>query len=169
MLQVLLAKVKLLNMKKNIDIINFHEINFHDCYIHAFAFDEDKYELLLDVDFITKIINKENAYLFDISPSTFVFSNVWDVQINIDMNLELYIEEIIREYPRSPKNAEYLPSDSFEYDWKIQCFQGCINLKSIGLIIHKRNTLKMNTIEHLSLFERGFLSFKKEGEKLLVI
>jgi len=100
-------------------------MNFHDCRVYAWGFEPDNNQLLIDVDYIFEWIkNEENTYTFKVAPCTFVFENVWNLSIDIGMNMDLIINDIEIKNPVIPRNINYLSKEVKEYDWKIDFLQG---------------------------------------------
>ncbi|MEA4915906.1 hypothetical protein SDC9_189404 [bioreactor metagenome] len=110
-------------MNKNAFIGNkvaLEDLVFHDCKIYGFGFNIENNELLVDIDYIEEWIKEENDdyYSFVVFPSTLIFENVWDLNIDISTNIELIIDNIERSNPNIPRNISYLPNFSREYDGK---------------------------------------------------
>lgn len=141
------------------------KISFHDCKIYALGYDEKNNQFLLDVDYISSewILEENGYYSFEVAPSTFVFENAWDIDINISMNNALIIDTIEKNNPTKPKNADYLPENTLEYDWKIELLQGEITFKSIGFYIYQRQKKGLLKHQVLTIDERKGISLKKEG------
>jgi len=142
------------------------KISFHDNKVHAFGYDEKNNQFLLDVDYISSewILEENGYYSFDIVPSTFVFENAWDININISMgSSELIIDEIDCSNPVSPRNIDYLPKNSMEYDWKIEFLQGEITFKAISFSIYQRQNEILQKSQTLTTDKRKDISLKKEG------
>src|ERR1700750_3136702 len=65
--------------KKNWDETNFQTMQWHDCKIYAIAFDSERFELVLDIDFIVEWIapkDSQSTYEFWMVPATLAFKNV---------------------------------------------------------------------------------------------
>jgi len=63
-------------------------------------------------------MSEEEGYKFKIAPATLIFNNVWNLVFDIDTNLSLDIDSIIKQNPHSPRNKDFLPEIQ-EYDWII--------------------------------------------------
>jgi hypothetical protein len=139
-------------------------ISFHDCKVYAFGYDEKNNQFLLDVDYISSewILEKNGYYSFNIVPSTFVFENAWDIEINISMGDALIIDEITRDNPKL-KNFDGFPENTKEYDWKIEFLQGEINFKSISFSIYQRQKEITQKSRLLTMDDRRGISLQKEG------
>ncbi len=148
------------------NVILFEDINFHDCKIYAIGFNTEKNQLLIDIDFITEWITKNDNknYSFCVVPSTLVFENVWDVNMDISMDMELIIDTISRSNPVIPKNIDYLSKSAKEYDWTIELLQGEIRFKSIAIKICQRGETFKQKMQVINLKHRGGISLKEEGD-----
>jgi len=146
------------------------EISFHDCKVYAFGYDEKNYQFLLDVDYISSewVLEENGYYSFNVVPSTFVFENAWDINIDISMNEAPIIDDIMRNNPNKPKNIDHLPENTLEYDWKIEFLNGEITFKSIGFFIYQRQKAIMQKSQNLTIDERKGISLKKEGVLLQI-
>jgi len=152
------------------NIKSLDEFSFHDCKVYALGYDEKNNQLLLDVDYISSewILEENDSYSFKIAPSTFVFENAWDININVSMDNELIIDEIKRFNPTIPRNIEYLPKNTMEYDWEIEFLRGEITLKSIGLSIYQRQKAIIQKAQSLTMDGRKGISLIKEGILYLI-
>lgn len=154
---------------QNLSKYILEDLNFHDCKIYAIGFDEKKYELLIDIDFIEEWIESENQYKFRVAPATLVFNNVIDLDIDISMNTSLIIDSIGRSNPQIPKNIKYLQPLSKEYDWIIETLQGEIRFKSIGLIIYQREGSIISDSQYYEIKDDRCFSLEKKGVKIHVV
>lgn len=151
------------------DFSDFGNLNFHDCSIYAFGFDKESYQFLIDIDLIINWLEIGESFTFELCPATVVFNNAWDIEFDISINLDLIIDNISRTNPRIPKNIEFLPKSSIEYDWTIDTLQGSIKLKSIGMSIYQRKDLCRQKEQTLSFNKRDSISLNKEGQKLFPV
>ncbi len=87
-----------------------------------------------------------------------VFENVYNLQIDIDSNVGLEIDEILRENPKKPKNSDHI-GINIEYDWIIQLQQGELSFNSVGF----KQIIKGAPI----LLDRQFIGFEERGGVLL--
>lgn len=143
--------------------IDFRELDLHDCKVYAWGILPESNKLLMDVDWIiSKKLQYENFH-FHISPSTFVFSNVWDIDIDIVMNMDLIIDsmEIISE--QKPRNISVLSKDTKEYTYRINFMEGSFTFKSIDFTIVQRKKELKTTITNLTNDERAGISLSMEG------
>lgn len=143
--------------------LNFKELNLHDCKVYAWGVLPESNKLLIDVDWIISTELQYENFHFHISPSTFVFSNVWDIDIDIMMNMDLTIDsvEIISE--QKPRNISVLPKDTKEYTYRINFMEGSFTFKSIDFTIVQRKKELKTTIANLTNDERAGISLLMEG------
>lgn len=154
-------------MTNNVNDCSIESLNFHDCKIYAVGFNNEKSEFLIDIDFINEWIESENEYMFRVFPCTLVFENAWNVEIDISTDIDLIIDSITCVNPRIPKNIDYLPPLTKEYDWSIELLQGQIQFTSIGFHAYQRGESKISKSQSLGLNERGGVSLDKSGIKVL--
>ncbi len=144
--------------KKSLSTKDFENILWHDCKIFGFAFDESRYKLYFDIDFIDEWIapqKRGKRYKLKIAPATLIFNNVWDVNFDIDTNLSLDIDNITQKNPHVSKNK---PKE-IEYEWSIELLQGEITFKSIGFKLYFRDKPQIANFSKRSLTQRGGVSF----------
>ncbi|MBM7870716.1 hypothetical protein JOC70_002210 [Clostridium pascui] len=145
---------------------DFEQMIWHDCKIHAIAFDEFNFKLLFDIDYIFKWVGPdENGYYrFWISPATLIFENVYDIDINLSYGLGTIIEDIVRTNPSKPRNNNYIKKN-IEWEWIIETTNGQISFKSIGYTQHIRKAPEYKKNQEIQFEERGGYSFKVENTK----
>lgn len=120
-------------VKTKYSIRDFKNIDWHDNYIHAIRLDAEKFELILDIDFIHDWICGEGEnYKFLISPSTLSFQNVSNLKIDIDWkdcSLDMSVGHVERSNPRKTANKKLN-----EYDWVIDLNwpEGSISFSATG-------------------------------------
>ena len=140
---------------------DFNIMGWHDCKIHALSFNDLDFELLLDIDYILEWKKSDDTeyYSFEVSAATLKFKNVWDLNINIEGELEMRIEDIYRSNPRVPQNNDF--NGDLEYDWKIETSNGYISFKSIGYVQYMRGKIFKSDNQAISLVNRGGISFSQ--------
>jgi len=141
---------------------DFELMSWHDCPIHALSFDKE-YKILLDIDYIFSwvLMKNKRKYKFWISPCTLVFENVYDITFESD-HTTIIIDNISRENPQRPKNAEYLNKD-LEYDWIIETTAGEISFKSVGFKQYVRQTPVLVGTQELDFEIRNGISFNRKN------
>lgn len=142
-------------VKKEFSEKDFEQMSWHDCKIHAIAFDDKNNKLLLDIDYILQWISKGKYFKFWIAPATLIFENVYNLNINIEDSLAQIIDVISRENPHNTINLK----DVTEWDWEIQLVSGEINFNSIGYTLSLRKEPIYTGNEEMTLKERGGISF----------
>lgn len=145
-------------------LLILEDLNFHDCNMYSFGFDSDNYELLFDIDLILQWHTEKPKWKFSVCPVTIVFKNVYDIEMDINSNTQLIMDDIIKSNPRVPKNIEYLPAGTLEYDWNFDLIVGGeIRFKSIGMTMYQRKEPIVQRGQALTLKGRGGFSLNKEG------
>ncbi|HEY4194271.1 MAG TPA: hypothetical protein VGM63_01965 [Mucilaginibacter sp.] len=138
---------------------DFEKMGWHDCKIYAIAFNDEKFELSFDIDYIFKWISPEKEnYSFLLSPTTLIFRNVYDINMTA-YALDMEIQEISRTNPTIPKNVKYLDDNSMEYDWRIETNNGEITFKSIGYRQIVRKQPELFHRQSIGMIERGGIVF----------
>jgi hypothetical protein len=137
---------------------DFEAMSWHDCYIHALSLGKQD-KLLLDIDYIFKWILMKNKkhYQFLIAPCTLIFENVYDIELE-SLNTPLIIDNISRDNPQTPKNAEYIGKET-EYDWIIETTVGEISFKSVGYKQYIRKQPVLLRSQEIDIDGRGGISF----------
>lgn len=138
---------------------DFEQMEWHDNKIYAIAFAIEEHEISFDIDYILKWIDpkeNENHFKFQLVPSTLVFRNVYDLNINLSL-VDVIIEGIYRDNPTQPKNANMY--DQIEYDWTIETTNGEISFKSVGYKQYARQNPKLLDSQSIDLIERGGICF----------
>jgi hypothetical protein len=123
-----------MNLKSNWSEKDYEQMGWHDTKIYAIYFDDENFRLLFDIDYLMEWIPEEGSskyFQFLISPSTLIFRNVWDVNINLDYALDIVIEDVKMGNPTQAKNISSIV-DTIEYDWDIITSNGSISFKSTG-------------------------------------
>lgn len=143
---------------------DFEKMGWHDCKIHAVAFDEFNYKLLFDIDYIFKWGGPEDDgyYRFWISPVTLIFENVYDIDINLGFGLGTIIEDLERINPSKPHNSDYIKKD-IEWEWIIETQNGRISFKSVGYTQYVRKVPVYKNVQEIGFEERGGYSFAVEN------
>ncbi|WP_192910133.1 hypothetical protein [Mucilaginibacter ginsenosidivorax] len=140
---------------------DFDNMNWHDCPIHSFCFNDD-YELSLDIDYIFEWVQPKKGskyYKFWITPCTLVFENVRQVEIELEGQQPI-IDFIQRENPQATIAAEYLGRE-FEYDWDMVMINGEMTFKSAGFKQYVRQPPILIREQKLELEVRGGISFDR--------
>jgi len=140
---------------------DFDKMGWHDSKIYAIAFKDEKFEFVLDIDYILEWIHgegNESKFKFWVSPSTLVFKNVWDLNFSLTTNLDLEIQDIHRSNPLPAKNSKHI-AEPLEYDWVIETNSGDITFKSVGYKQHFRMAPILSNSQRINLLQRGGICF----------
>jgi len=136
---------------------DFDVMGWHDCPIHAMAFNNG-YHIVFDIDYIFEWVlskNKRN-YKFWISPCTLVFKSVHHISFETDY-ATIEINNISRQNPQQLKSASL--DKLVEYDWIIETTTGEISFKSIGFEQYVRQAPVLIPTQGLDLEIRKGISF----------
>lgn len=142
---------------------DFEELSFHDNFIHAMTFDPDESELLLDIDHLAKwVLNEDQGhYSFIIAPSTLIFRNVYDVEIDVSVGsvCTFDIYGISRELLPRRSGATM---DCYRFEIKLD-HVGTIKFTSTSFNLYLRSIHEETDAQMLSRKERGGVSFEEIG------
>ena len=141
----------------------------HDTLIHSFGFNPEKCQLILDLDWIVKAEFKSGSYEYQVSPSTLVWDNVWDVQFDLATNLSITIDDFNVLTRSTPNNVRYLDDASYEYLISLECLEGTIQFRTIGGKLYKRSRDYVGMNSSLSVKDRGGFSLQPIGETFDVV
>jgi len=144
---------------------DFQEMNWHDCYIHACAFNPEEFEFTLDLDYILKWIQpepNETLFHFEVSPATLVFENVYDIIFDLSINSSLQIDNLSRTEPKPPRNKDFIHKD-FEWRWIIDCNGGSVSFSSTGFYLYIRSAPQFGNTQKLDIHTRNGYSFLRSS------
>lgn len=150
---------------------DFERMGWHDATIYAVAFESERYEVSLDVDYIFEWVQPssgEDFFRFWVSPCTIVFHNVYDFELDGPWPGSAFqIDGVRRENARRPRNADHIGADN-EWQWTIEGHHGGISFWSTGFVQHVRRAPALVAAQALDLVARGGVSFARgrtEAEK----
>ena len=147
---------------------DFEAMGWHDVVIHAITFQPEKYEFILDIDYIFAWVNPEPPspyFSFWISPATLVFENVHNFKAQLEDPIGLQIMGVSRKDAVVPRNADCIKFKT-EWTWTLDLLQGDIEFSSVGFSQYiRRNPVRVSS-QHFSLEERGGISFDRRGDGL---
>lgn len=140
---------------------DFEQMGWHDARIHGIAFNAEAYEFYLDIDYIYEWVDppqNEKYYSFWVSPCSMIFSNVYDLVIDLSSDQGIEVADLHRE------EIEPLPGSVLERVWKwtFECQEGDISFKSDGFRQYTRRKPAHIKAQHFLLSERGGISFKAD-------
>lgn len=143
---------------------DFEQMGWHDCHIHAVAFQSAGHRLLLDVDYIYRWVNPlpgETYFRFWISPCTLVFENVHDFNFEA-ADTWIDILHVDRQDAGRPLNADHIGKEK-QWQWIFECVAGEICFKSVGFTQYTRAAPTLFESQHIELESRGGISFSTEA------
>lgn len=106
-------------------------MDWHDTHIHALAFRAELFEFWLDLDYIFRWAWPGEAFGFWVAPATLVFTNVYNLRIEIDsLDGDLSLQSISRSELGPTRNAESLTKHT-ESVWTLDCREGEIAFRPI--------------------------------------
>jgi hypothetical protein len=142
---------------------DFEQMGWHDCWVHALAFDPEAAELLFDLDYILQWINpgpEEKHFSFWSAPATLVFSEVENLKVSLEPFPAFELDAISREKPGNAEAAgNHLTSAAWL--WTLDFFNGRITFHSTGFRQYIRKPPILNTTQSLALDQRGGRSFDR--------
>lgn len=143
--------------------LNFEELDLHDCRVYAWGVLPESYKLLMDVDWIVSRKLEDEKFHFHISPCTFVFSNIWDIDIDIIMSATLTIDNMEVISVQEPRNISVLPKGTKEQTCRINFMEGSLTFRTIDFTIIQRKEKTETGIANLVSDERGGISLSTKG------
>ena len=136
---------------------DFEQMGWHDCQVHAIAFDAQNWSLLLDLDYIFKWDEPkppDQNYGFWIAPVTLKFLNAHSVSADFDIkHLELAIADVHRGKSRETPNGAMT-----EFLYHLECQEGSLRLWATGFQMIVRREPILKRVQCLELRERGGVS-----------
>jgi len=145
---------------------DFDRMGWHDATVHAFAFEPDRWEFLLDLDYILKWVRpaeSEASFSFWSAPATLVFDNVTNLEVELSPFPGFELSDIQRDDPQLPDAQEH-SSGSLDWRWTLAFFNGQITFRATGFTQYIRRAPISNTSQSLTLEERGGLSFSRQKD-----
>ena len=142
---------------------DFDVMGWHDATVHAIAVIPEKFELILDIDYILQWVHPqegETYFKFWVSPATLVFENVYDLKIDLEPAAGIELQDIRRTDPRTPNNAEHIERQK-DWRWTIEAHDGEITFASIGFHQYFRKKPSLGGAQNIDLETRGGFSFER--------
>lgn len=146
-------------LKKQWSQNDFEDMGWHDCRVHAIAFNEADHELWFDIDYILEWIKPDDSkyYKFKVAPATLVFKDVWNLNVCMDYHLGVRIEDIHMDGSPLPKDGDL--KNTTECDWRVETSNGEISFKATGYVQYIRQDVFTVDKQSLGLVQRGGISF----------
>jgi len=141
---------------------DFEKMDWHDVQIHAIAMANEfprLVELLLDLDYIIQWVDPrppEEYHNFWLAPATLVFENV------SELNIRLQTEQLECQIDEMKRDARMTPSGVLIWQWTLSLHQGELSFWSTGYKQYFRQRPIFHKKQHLSLDERGGISFGRD-------
>lgn len=143
---------------------DFEKIGWHDVVVHALAFDTERYELMLDIDYIfawVEPLPPSQYFSFWLAPVTLVFHNVWELKMQYDASLGFQLQGIVRGEPRIRPHP-LQEGRKEEYRWTLDGNEGELSFWATGYSQFTRHApAHPTTGQSYSLSERGGVSFER--------
>ena len=137
---------------------DFKSMGWHDASIWSMVSNADKYEYLIDLDYIFNWVQPkadETYFKFWVAPVTMVFENSSDVKIDIESQ-----QGIIEVADLHMENPELSPNKKFtSHNYRFECQEGEISLKATGFKMYVRRNPSLMKGQSLDFVERGGVSF----------
>jgi hypothetical protein len=137
---------------------DFEVMGWHDARLYSFTFTvlPESFELLMDLDYITKGVHPippEISFSFWISPVTLVFHEVQNISAVLEKN-ELGEVEVL--------DLTRLPASSgLGWRWRFELDSGEISFDASGYTQYFREEPVLSTEQHLGLDRRGGISYER--------
>ena len=139
---------------------DFAVMSFHDVRIRSWLADEERFELMFDLDYLFQWVHPdvgETYFRFWIAPVTLVFEDVHDVRIDVSSAQgALEIDRFHREEPTPTPNGVRV-----ERKYVFSCQEGEISLVATGYAMYVRRAPILWPRQQLALEERGGVSFAR--------
>ncbi|WP_083270079.1 hypothetical protein [Lacunisphaera limnophila] len=142
---------------------DFEKMGWHDVVVHALAFDTERHELLLDIDYIFAWVDPlppSRYFSYWLSPSTLVFHDAWDLKFDYDSAFGLQLGGIVRREARVRPHP-HPEGKKEEWHWNLEGNEGELMFWATGYSQFTRHLPMHHTGQSWSLSERGGVSFEK--------
>jgi hypothetical protein len=137
---------------------DFEWMGWHDCAVHAIAFRPERFELLLDLDYILEWVEPAGggSYTFRVAPATLVFHDVSDVRIDLSPWPAILpsLAAITRADPQPTPNGRHV-----KWAWSMEGHEGAIRLRATGYTQVLRTAPRETSAQSLTWEERGGPAF----------
>lgn len=140
---------------------DFEVMGWHDATIYSTVADPEKYEFLIDLDYIFSWVHPkigEQYFKFWIAPVTMVFENVYNVKIDIESRSGfIEVADFYMENPQLTPNKKFT-----SHDYRFDCQEGEISLQATAFKMYVRQNPKFVAGQRFDLEERGGVNFGRE-------
>jgi hypothetical protein len=138
---------------------DFGRMGWHDCRIHAVAFNPAAREFLLDIDYIFAWVQPpagETYFKFWLAPATLVFEDSSDVCIDVSTWSNLEIDRIARSDPPPT------PTGQTAFTYTIECQEGEIRISAGGYRMFVKQMPVLQRGQVLEIAQRGGHTFSRD-------
>jgi hypothetical protein len=142
---------------------DFERMGWHDSPVRAMAYLTETYELAFDIDYLLEWVQPgpgETYFTFWIAPATLVFENVADLRIDLESSGGITILDLARQ-DEKPTREGFEGPDT-DWLWTLDCLEGAIQFRASGFRQTIRRAPICHDAQHLSLAERGGVSFSEQ-------
>jgi hypothetical protein len=141
---------------------DFDIMNFHDTYIHAFAYDPVTEDLYLDIDYIFEWVHPpagEVNFKFWAAPATLFFAHAQYLDILAERFAPgLQMQEITR---TTAEPTEAIPNPIC--NWIVELENGALDFYTDGFTLYVRSAPQLCEEQYLTLEQRGGHSFARKS------
>ena len=135
---------------------DFEVMGWHDAQLYCFTVLPESFELVMDVDYITKWVHPippEIYFSFWVAPATLVFHDVQNVSAVIEMAALSDVE--ILDLMRAPATA------GLGWRWRLELDSGEISFDASGYTQYFRDEPVLCRQQHLGLDRRRGISYER--------
>jgi hypothetical protein len=140
---------------------DFDAMGWHDVRIHALAFDLERNEFMLDLDYIFAWVDPlppSPGFSFWLAPSTLVFHDTWEINIECEISRGFQLQGLQRNEGRRPSVA----GKPEEWRWVLDGNEGQISFWAAGYSQFTRRVPAHHAkSQWYTLVERGGVSFER--------
>jgi hypothetical protein len=141
---------------------DFEQMGWHDSWVYAIAFLPETFEFALDLDYIFRWVHPapgETYFKFWVVPATLVFSDVDELNINLEIGYGggLEIADINRTDPQEIQAGDYAGQNTWRY--VIETQEGEISLRAYSYKQYIRKKPVFGQAQALEMDVRGGVSF----------
>lgn len=135
---------------------DFDGMGWHDARLYAFTVLPESFELVMDLDYITRWVHPvppETHFSFWVSPVTLVFRDVQNMSVAIEMTALCEVE--ILDVKRGPATSGH------GWRWVLELSCGEVALDASGFAQYFRQEPTFITHQHLGMDARGGISYAR--------
>jgi hypothetical protein len=140
---------------------DFEVLSWYDATIWSMVADSDKFEFLIDLDYIFNWVHPgpgETYFKFWIAPVTMVFENAFDVRIDIKSQQGcIEVADLRSELIGPSPNGRFT-----QYKFKFECQGGAIELEATSFKMYVRRPPALLERQSYELATRNGVSFSRE-------